>query len=160
MTFNNSKTIISLRIRLFAATVLLLIYIVLAYVAKLIKFPVLGMNDTAWTLILVGCYFIIAFLPMFLSYQYIFFSDDGDSIVIRYFFSGMVGGRKNSVEISKKTFSTYKIDSKFFGLKQSIILYQRYREGIAKYPPIYISVLKREEKAKLLRCLDQYVPKA
>jgi len=159
MTFNNSKTIISLRIRLFAATVIFLVYIVLTYAAKIIKYPLLGMSDTAWTLILTGCYFLIALLPMFLSYQYIYFSDDGNDIIIRYFFSGIVGGRKNSVEISKKTFSGYKIESKLFGLKQSIILYQRLKDGIAKYPPIYISVLKHEEKEKLLMSLNKYAPR-
>ena len=54
MTFDNSKTIISLRIKLFGATVLLLAFIVLTYIAKMIKFPLLGMSDTTWTLILVG----------------------------------------------------------------------------------------------------------
>ena len=34
MTFDNSKTIISLRIKLFAATVVLLAYLALAYVVK------------------------------------------------------------------------------------------------------------------------------
>ena len=53
-----------------------LVYIGLAYVAKMIKFPLLGMNDTIWTLILVTVYLIIAFMPMVLNYQYVFFSDD------------------------------------------------------------------------------------
>jgi hypothetical protein len=159
MTFDNSRTIISLRIKLFVATVVILTYIVLTYVAKMIKYPLLGMSDTAWTLILVGIYLSVAFLPMFLNYQFISFSDDGENIVFRYFTSGVVGGRKNSIEINKKSFSGYKIESRLFGLVQSITLFQQFKEGVAKYPPVYISALTREERAKVLRSLNLYAPR-
>jgi hypothetical protein len=158
MTFDNSRTIISLRIKLFGATVVLLAYVALTYVAKLIKFPLLGMSDTAWTLILVTLYLFIAFLPMFLNYQFISYSDEEEKIIIRYFTAGIVGGKKNSVEINKRTFSGYKIQSRFFGLIQSIILFQQFNEGVAKYPPVYISALNREERGKLLRSLNLYAP--
>jgi len=158
MTFDNSRTIISLRIKLFGATIVFLAYIVLTYVAKMIKYPLLGMSDTAWTLILVCVYFLIAFLPMFLSYQFIFFSDEDEKIIFRYFTAGIVGGKKNSVEINKNTFSGYKIDSSYFGLIQKITLFQQFNEGVAKYPPIYISALNREERAKVIRSLNLYAP--
>ena len=63
MTFDNSKTIINIRIKLFGATLLFLAYIILTYVAKMIKYPLLGMSDTFWTLILVGLYLVILFYP-------------------------------------------------------------------------------------------------
>lgn len=160
MTFDNSRTIISLRIKLFGATVLFLAYIVLTYVAKMIRFPLLGMSDTTWTVILVGIYFLIAFMPMFLSYQFISYSDEGEKIVLRYFSAGIVGGRKNSVEIAKSSFSGYKIETKYFGLVQSITLFQQFKEGVAKYPSVYISALSREEKAKILKSLNMFAPQA
>jgi hypothetical protein len=158
MTFDNSRTIISLRIKLFGATVLLLAYITLAYVAKIIKFPLFGLSDTIWTLALVTVYLIIVFLPMALNYQFLFFSDDTEKIVFRYFTSGIVGGKKNSVEIEKRSFHGYKIESRFFGLIQSITLFQMFKEGVAKYPPVYISALSREEKAKIIKALNMYSP--
>jgi hypothetical protein len=158
MTFDNSKTIISLRIKLFATTVILLTYIVLVYVAKLIKFPLLGMSDTLVTLVLVGIYLIMAFLPMILNYQYIWFSDDEEKIIIRYFMSGIIGGRKNSVEINKATFAGYKIEKEYLGLSRSISLFQRVGQGTAKYPPIHITALSKEERSKMLRALMQYAP--
>jgi hypothetical protein len=159
MTFDNSKTIISIRIKLFSATVIILSYIVLTYIAKMIKYPLLGMSETTWTLILVGLYLVYAFLPMFLNYQYIYFSDEGENIVFRYFTAGIVGGKKNSIEINKKTFSGYKADSRYFGLIKSIILFQKFQEGVAKYPQVYISVLSREERTKIIRSLNQYIVK-
>ncbi len=156
MTFDNSKTIISLRIKLFAATVVFLAYIVLAYIAKLIKFPLLGMSDTTWTLILVAIYLIIAFLPMILNYQYVYYSDDTEKIIFRYFTAGIVGGRKNTVEIDKRTLSGYEIVPELFGLRQKITLYQRFNEGVAKYPPFYISALSRDERARMVKSLNLY----
>ena len=97
MTFDNSKTIISIRIKLFGATVIILAFIVLTYIAKMIKYPLLGMSDTTWTLILVVLYLAYAFMPMYLNYQYIYFSDEGESIILRYFSAGIVGGKKNSI---------------------------------------------------------------
>jgi hypothetical protein len=153
MTFDNSKTIISLRIKLFGATVVLLAYLAMAYVIRMIKFPLLGMDDTAWTVILSAIWVILAFMPMVLNYQYLSYSDEGDYIIFRYFTAGLVGGKKNSVEISKQSFAGYKTESRFFGMIQSIILYQKFQEGIAKYPPIHISALSREEKDKVFKSL-------
>jgi len=160
MTFDNSKTIIGVRIKLFAATVLFLVYVALVYAAKLIKFPLFGLSDTAWTLILVAIYLVVAFLPMVLNYQFVFFSDEGEKLVFRYFTAGIVGGKKNSVEISKRTFAGYKTESGLFGLVRSIILLQQMGQGVAKYPPIYITALSKEQRARLYASLNAYVPKA
>jgi hypothetical protein len=157
MTFDNSKTIISLRIKLFGVTVVFLAFIVLTYIAEMIKYPLLDMGQTAWTLILAGLYLLYAFMPMYLNYQYIYFSDDGENIIIRYFTAGIVGGRKNSIEISKKTYSGFRTDKKLGGLIQSVTLFQKFREGVAKYPPVYISALSKEERTKIIRALNQHI---
>ena len=160
MTFDNSKTIISLRIKLFGATVVLLAYLAMAYVIGMIKFPLLSMDDTFWTVILSTIWLILAFMPMVLNYQFISYSDEGDYIVFRYFTAGIVGGKKNSVEINKTSFMGYKTETRFFGLIQSIILFQKIQKEIAKYPPVYISALTREEKAKVFKSLNLHTPPA
>jgi len=96
---------------------------------------------------------------MYLNYQYIFYSDEGENILLRYFTAGIIGGRKNSIEISKKAFSGYKTSTGLFGLTQSIILFQKFQEGIARYPPVYISALSREERKKIIRSLNQHINK-
>jgi hypothetical protein len=160
MTFDNSRTIISLRIKLFGATVVFLTFITLTYVAKMIKFPLLGMSDTLWTVILAGIWLFIAILPMILNYQFIFYSDDTEKIVFRYFTAGIVGGRKNSLEIDKRSFHGYTIETRLFGLVRSITLFQKFNEGLAKYPPVFISALSDKERAKLIRSLNTYTTTA
>jgi hypothetical protein len=157
MTFDNSKTIINLRIRFFVMTVLFLAFLVLTYFAKIIKYPVLGMGDTAWTLIFVALFLIVAFYPMILKYQFISYSDEGDDIILRYFRAGMMTGRKNSVEISKRSFTGFQVNSRYLGLIKSIVLFQKIRDRTAKYPPVYITALKKEERVKLIRSLNSFV---
>jgi len=158
MTFDNSKTIIGVRIKLFAATIVFLGYLLLAFAARIIKFPVLGMQETAWTVLIAALYIFIFFIPLMLNYQYIYFSDDGVNIVFRYFTAGIIGGRKNSIEINKQTFSGYSLEKKFFGLIQSITLYQQIKGRKAIYPPIFISALTRNEKSKVFTALNSYSP--
>jgi hypothetical protein len=156
MTFDNSKTIINIRIRLFAVTVILITYLVLSYVAEIIKFPFLGLSDTVWTVVLICLWLFFVILPVYLKYQFIFFSDDTEKLIIRYFNAGIVGGKKNSVEIDKRAFAGYKTESKFFGMITLLTLFQKFNEGVAKYPPVYISALTKKEKSKLLKTLASY----
>jgi hypothetical protein len=159
MTFDNSKTIISLRIKIFIVTVVLLIYVVLTYIARLIEYPLLGLSETVWTIGLTLFWLVFAVYPLILNYQYVYFSDEGDTIVFRYFFASIFGGKKNSVEIKKGSFAGYKTEKKYFDLMESVTLYQQLREGVATYPPIYISNLTRKEKSRLLNALYLHTPK-
>ena len=158
MTFDNSFTIKIQRLTLFAASVILLAYLALTYFERLIKYPFLGMSDTLWTIILVIVYLIIVFMPWIRKYQFVYFSDEGESIIFRYFESGIFGGRKNSVEINKKTFSGFKTESKLLGLIRSITLFQQFKEGVAKYPPVYISALSKRDRNKVIKSLKQLGP--
>jgi hypothetical protein len=156
MTFDNAKMIISLRLKLLVATIIFLAYILLAYPARVIMFPLLGISETVWTIVLTALYLFVVFQPILLNYQYIYFSDDGENIIMRFFPAGVFGKKKNSVEISKQTFMGYHIDKKALGLIQSITLYQKLKQGRAKYPPVFISALKKGEMQKIIKALNNY----
>ncbi len=158
MTFDNSKEIISVRIKLFFASVAAIAWIVLAYLAKLIKFPLLGIEDGIWTLIVVILWILVAFMPMILNYQYVSYSDEGEKIVFKYFNAGIVGGKKNTIEINKNAIAGYETRSKYFGLSRALILFQKMGQGMAKFPPVYISALTKIQRDKLYRSLALYVP--
>ncbi len=158
MTFDNTKQIISIRIRLFIATVLILAYLALAYLIGRIKFPVLGLSETAWTIILIAIYLIIFSIPIILNHQFISYSDDDENIVIKYFNAGIGGGKKNSIRIYKTAFAGYKTESRLFGLDKSLILYQKVGQNVAKYPPVHISALSKEQRNKLIKSLNDHIP--
>lgn len=158
MIINNSKSVINLKIIRRAAIIIYLSLLLLVFVARIIRFPILGIDKTVFTIIISVIFFLIIVIPHVLNYQYVYYSDEGDTIIFRYFSAGILPGNKNSIEISKKTFSGFTIDKKLFGLVKSITLYQRLREGIAKYPPVYLGALKETDKAKIIRSLKSYAP--
>jgi hypothetical protein len=159
MTINNSKSVINLKIIRRISIILYLSFLLLTFVAMVIKFPFLGISKVAWTVILTACFIIIIFLPAVLNYQYIYFSDEGDTIIFRYYATGFIEGNKHSVEIGKKSFSGFTLDRKFLGMTQSITLYQRTKEGVAKYPSVYINALNRQDKKKIIVSLNSYAPR-
>lgn len=71
----------------------------------------------------------------------------------------MVGGKKNSISIPKSSFAGFKTEKKNMGLSSGIILFQRIGQGVAKYPPIYITAIPKEQKEKMLYLLGRYSPK-
>jgi hypothetical protein len=160
MTFDNSRTIIIQRIELFAASMVLLAFTILSYFTWVIKYPLLGMSETVWTIILVSIWCFFAVTPILLRHQFISYSDEGEKIIFRYFSTGIFGGKKNSVEINKKSFMGYKTESRFFGLIRTLSLSQKYKDGIAKYPPFYISALTRKEREKIFNSLNLLFPQA
>jgi hypothetical protein len=98
------------------------------------------------------------FLPALLKFQYIYFSDEGENIIFRYYTAGIIEGKKNSIEINKRTFSGFALENRLLGLSQSLTLYQQLQQGVATYPPVYISSLKRDERARIIKSLNLYAP--
>mgnify|MGYP006283510387 CR=1 FL=1 len=159
MTFDNGKTIIRLRLRLFVASVLLLVYIYLVYYGKQLRFPILGIQEIHATLVLITLYLLFAFLPLILRYRYIYFSDDGRHIIFRYYAVGFLSGKKSSVEIPKNEFVGYDIKKSFAGLIKAIYLYRIMGNKKASYSPVYISSLSGKEIEKIKRALNTYLKK-
>ena len=159
MTLNNSKSVINLKIIRRTAIILFLAFVLLGYIARVIKFPLLGINQTIWTLFVLVLFIAIMFLPALLKFQYIYFSDEGDTIIFRYYTAGIIEGKKNSIEINKKTFSGFSLETRFPVLIQSLTLYQQLQQGVATYPPVYISSLKRDEREKIIKSLNLSAPR-
>jgi hypothetical protein len=155
MTFDNGKTIIRLRLRVFLATILLIVFIYFAFLGKELKFPVLGLGTEAWTAIILGLYFVIAFYPLALKYKFFYFSDDGPSLVFRYYPVGIFGGKKSSIEIPKSEFVAYKITN-YMILFRKLSLSRKIDRRVAQYPDIHLGSLTRKELSKLRSSLDSF----
>ncbi|MEA1886656.1 MAG: hypothetical protein U9N72_05555 [Bacteroidota bacterium] len=156
MTFDNSKTIIKIRLRLFIATILMIAYIFLVYFGEQLRFPIFGIKEHHATLTLVAAYLLLTFMPLIFKYRYIYFSDDGQHIIFRYYSVGFLTGKKNSVEIPKSEFLGYKLIKEFPGLTKSIQLYRLMGNKKASYPPIYVSSVSKSKLGKIKAALDKY----
>jgi hypothetical protein len=89
--------------------------------------------------------------PYFVS-----FNDQGEKIVVRYYPVSMFTSRKNSIEIPKQQFVKYELKPFLLKTQHYLILQQNFRGKVAKYPPISLSALDKEDREKMLQSLDKY----
>jgi hypothetical protein len=87
---------------------------------------------------------------------FVFYSDQGDMIVMRYHPLSMFTSRKHSIEIPKTQFVKFEIEPFFFGTQQRLILYQHFRNKIAKYPPISLSAVEPKDRDLIIESLKRY----
>ena len=113
--------------------------------------------DRSWYVIIPGIlYLLILFYPNILRLHYLYYSDTGDSLLIKTYPIGFFTSGKKSYKIPKKDFVKAEIKESFFRLRKALILYQRIgKKGVAKYPPVYINGLPSEDRKKILLSLSR-----
>lgn len=116
----------------------------------------LGISKYRWALIVMGIYVLSLIVEAFFELNYIYFSDEDDKIILRYFSMSMFNRQKNSIEIPKKVFSGYEIKKSIFGLKKKIVLLQRLKDRDVKYPAVSLTGLNADELQLLTKILDRH----
>ncbi len=119
--------------------------------------PFLGLERSHLILIAACLYLLITIFIIFLDLNYFYFNDDTDRIILRYYPIRPIARKKRVIEISKIALAKFNIKKSFLGLKKSLILYQKVKKTIAKYPPIGITSLTKTEREMLVKQLDKYV---
>ena len=89
------------------------------------------------------------------SYQFIYYSDEGDFIIFRYFKIIPTTLVHSSIEIKKNSLSKYELKKSFFNLREEIIFSQKTKRGIAKFPPVSIAILDQKQKEYLIKSLNK-----
>jgi len=159
MIIENSKTTIKIRLRTFFATVIVVALIAIIYTTRILINPIWGLNKTQWSLIIIGVFVLLLILNNLRDFHYIYFSDNGNNIVFKFYSMQIFSGTKNALEINKKDFVKFQTNSSLFKMRDYLIIYQKLKKGIAKYPPISITGLSKKEKTKLLNQLSLYTDK-
>lgn len=116
----------------------------------------LGLNKYQWALAMCAVFVLYAIAEGVLQLNYIYFSDEGDKITLRYFSLGYFNSRKNLIEMPKAEFVSYSIEKKIWGMKTKITLHRHIRNKEAKYPPVCLSLLSQEEIKKITTTLNRY----
>ena len=88
-----------------------------------------------------------------MKYTYFYFSNNGKNLVFRFYTLRIIAGKPKTIEISKTNFVKYDIVTDFFNKKDSLVLYQKTPKGVAKYPPISLTLLSKNKKTELKRTL-------
>ena len=159
MVLQNRKTAIMVRFRTFVLTIIFVCLLIIIYTTRLLDEPLFGLHKNYITTILVGIYILILLFQYFLNLCFLSFSDEGPTLIFRYYSLRILSGKKNSIEIPKNEFVRFEVVKTSFGMKRELHLYQRVRSGVAKYPPIPITSLTKEEWNTVHDSLSRYVNK-
>ncbi|MDR1666230.1 MAG: hypothetical protein LBS03_00840 [Bacteroidales bacterium] len=113
--------------------------------------------ETQWkTMVAGGLALVFLFFYWFqyrMEYTYFYFSNNGKNLLFRFYSLRNLYGKPQSIEIAKLNFYKYDIVSAFFNKKEYLLLYQKTPRGIAKYPPISLTLLTKKQKTELKRAL-------
>lgn len=92
-------------------------------------------------------YIIFIFIK---KYYYIHYNTDGPKIIIRYASLTPLSVGNYSIEIPKKDFIRADIKSSFGGLRKELVVYVETPQGVAKFRPISLSILSKNEINSLI----------
>lgn len=156
MTINNKKTAFKIRVRSFFLTLLLTLCIIIFLTSGWFDNPLFGLSKYHYTIIVAGIYLLVGLYNYLLDLNYIFYNDEGDSIIFRFSSLRPLHKIKKSYEIPKSKYMGYQIDKSILGLKKTLILFQYVNNRKAKYPGVSISSLSKKELTKLISSLRKY----
>jgi hypothetical protein len=157
MTIDTNRSAIRIRLRGLFLAFLFMTLIVIVLLADFFGVPHFGVSRMHLILFLSVVYVIISLYNYWLNLSYIYYNDDGEKIIFRYYSLRPLSQGKHSIEIPKGTFVKFELINHSLGLKPAISFYQRVKSGVFKYPEVSISLLSNDEKYKLTKSLERYM---
>jgi hypothetical protein len=155
MIIDIKKTIIRKNLVNFIVLIFLVLVMVSLLTVPFRRDLIKGISNSLLAIFFAIAYIINAFYNSFRNYNYIYFNDESDKIILRYFSPNIFTSKKNSIEIPKKEFAGFTLDSFFMRYREKIILLRNTNKGLVKYPPVSITALNEEERYSLLFTLKQ-----
>lgn len=154
MIIDTQKNTIGIQLQKLAFLVLLVVFLVLLYTLPFFKNPLWGIERNQFAILATVIFVIYYSFGYFRDINYFYFNNNSTKIVIRYYSLKPLSSDQNSLEINKQDFYKFEIKSSYGGLRKYLVIYQRTPKGIAKYPPISISILKKHDVDQLTRELS------
>ena len=157
MVIDIQRTVIKTQIRRFITLLVFVTIMIFVMLTGNSQETYIGITKYKWAVIISALYLGGALIESLIDYNYIYYSDEGDRIVLRYFSMSFFNKKKSSIEIPNKDFKSYTIEKKYSGIKEFLTLVQDFKGKDAKYPAVNISALTKKQKEKLIESLDRNI---
>jgi len=69
--------------------------------------------------------------------NFVFYSDQGEMLIMRYYPLSLFNSKKHSIEIPKQQFVKYELKPFFFGREHKIVLYQHFKQDADYESPFW-----------------------
>jgi len=149
MIYSNRKYADKLRKRILLGGVLILVSLTVLLLLQLFTWLAIG-----------AAVFVVAFLFIAaLNLQYIRIFDEKEKIIIRYFSVFTINRLFQSIEFPATNLMKAESEKHLAGLKTDLILTVRTRQGVAVYPPVSLSGVKRKERKQIIEELNKLIPR-
>ena len=159
MKIDNKKHIYRIWIRKLIFTIFFIASIIAVMFLNIFDNPETGITKYHIVITISVIFIIISAIAVMRNPYYFYFDDISEVLMFKYYPVGLFNSQKNSLQIPKKHFIKFETQTFFFGLEEKIILFQLYRNKVAKYPPISLSALTKSEREKLKNTLHRYSQK-
>jgi hypothetical protein len=156
MVINNKKTSVAVQKRKLIFIIGLTTIIVLLLSLDIFQDRVFGLTKMSYVEIFIIIYLIYYCWGIVRDYHYVYYSDLGAKIIFRYYSLSPLNKSMKSIEIDKSSFHNFQIERRLLGSRKYVILYQITNTGLAKYPPVSISLLKKSEREELKASLKMF----
>jgi len=106
------------------------------------------------TIGIIAIYLIINLIRFKKKYLYFYFDDETSNLVFRFFHLIFFDSNRLEFKIPKRALFDFRIEKKFFGLREDLILIQQKETKTYTYPLISMSAISKSDKEKLLKLLN------
>lgn len=103
-------------------------------------------------------FLIYIFIRQNKKFNFIIYDDEEEDnfILIKYYPMLSFNPKHQMLKIPKNALYKIEIQKAFFNLREEIIIYQTIKKEVAKYKPIPITALNKNEKKILIQTLNQF----
>lgn len=154
MIIDTKKSTIRTQMQKLILLLLLVSFLVVLYATDYFEDPVMGIERNQLAFIATLIYAIYYSMTYVRDLAYFYFNSDSSKIIVRYYSLKPLSSEQNSIEVNKQDFYKFEINAPYGGLRNYLTIYQRTNKGIAKYPPVSISILKKKDVEQLTRELS------
>jgi hypothetical protein len=159
MKIDNENRVVKIQVLKYIYAILILTLLGVLYTTTIEEFTIkyLGLSNPAIMVIFIAAYLAFYFYHLAIKTSYLFFSDEGYKIIIRFYPLRPINPKKSSIEIPKNQFYKFSVIKSF--LKEEVIVFQKNGSQVMKYPAFSLKGLSKEERSRLLTALEGYVQK-
>lgn len=159
MKIDNQRNIYRIWLRKLIITIIFTLSIISLVFLDILNKPDSTITKYHVVIAIAAVYIVISLIGMFRNPYYFHFHDTTDMLVIRFYPVSLFNHKKNSIEIPIQHFVKFDIEKFFFGLEEKLIVHQNYRQKVAKYPPISLSAVNKNDRDRLKIVLTRYSKK-
>ena len=155
MNIDIRKTAIRMRLRGLALAFIFSTLILVILLTNFLNQPAFGIGKAHVIIFLAAIYLLMVVYNYMRDYHYIFFSDDSNKIILRFYSMHPLSQAKRSIEIPRGTLLRFEVKNSLMGLNKKLVLFQKVKGGVYKYPAVSITALSQDERMQLLQALNR-----